>query len=528
MRILFTSLIVLINCSLSAGQQFYFQSAFGDTATDDGKVVIKTSTGEYCLVGSTGTNTPGLSDIAIYFVDTLGELIANYSYRIGLFGDEIPSDVVETPDGGFVITGYTRTSPLDTNFSDIFALKIDGIFGNIIWAYTYGGADDDFAYSIALTPDNKIYVSGATSSFGSAALSGLVLKLDENGILQGSGNVISMHDVCFINDMQILPNGQLILAGGTFDGISTDHFVAKLDTTGAIQWSKQYGTSGVEYLNSIQPTSDQGFIAAGGSSSGTVGLYDCNVLKLDSTGSITWVYNYGTIEDDIANSIVEDNNQNYVICGTTNVDHLGGRIDQMAIDKIDGLGNIIWSYTYGDTTETSTGANLITGINNGYTATGFSISFGEPNGDAYLVKADDNGYTECNSFPLNLAKNPVTFAEATGATSQFYSVNSGPVILPVQNFVDQYAQNCFFDNINHLSKIQHVKIYPNPSVNFIRVETEFENTQINIFDQFGRRLFSRRNNTYKSDIDISTFSPGIYLLEVKSGKNIARNKFVKE
>jgi hypothetical protein len=534
MRILFfTSLIVIINCSLSNGQQMYFQSAFGDTAKDLGRVVIKTSTGEYCLVGATGVNTPDSSDIAIYFVDSLGELIANYSYKTGLPGNETPTSVVETSDGGFMVTGTIGTPfyPWDSANSDIFVLKIDGIFGNLLWTKTYGDTTDDVANSLIRTPDNYYVIAGSTYGFGSANESALAMKIDENG------NVI-WSKICsytnssgsnFFNGCSLTSDQQYIFAGGTSDlHDSLRSFVVKMDSLGNFLWNKNYDNNANVFINSIAPTYDGGYVAAGRSTTIGAGLNERTVMKLDSAGSVLWSNNYGSPDDDEATSVIEDANHDFVVCGITNVDHLGGVTNQMTLDKLDPSGNILWSNTYGDTTESSEGYDLIAGINNGYAASGFSVSFGEANGDAYLVKTDDNGYTECNINPLTLIKTATTLTVDSNFTSQAVNVSGSNINFPISTFVDQYAQNCYFDNISKISKLQTAKVFPNPANDYIQIETEFSNTLVNIFDSFGRRLFSRRENSYRAVVDVSAFSPGIYIVEVKSGKNIARNKFIKE
>ena len=68
--------------------QVNFQSGFGDTLTDDGSKFVITADDGYCIVGATGLNQIDGSDIAVYFINYLGEM--NSSIRIGLSKNEFP------------------------------------------------------------------------------------------------------------------------------------------------------------------------------------------------------------------------------------------------------------------------------------------------------------------------------------------------------------------------------------------------------------------------------------------------------
>jgi hypothetical protein len=76
-----------------------------------------------------------------------------------------------------------------------------------------------------------------------------------------------------------------------------------LSSPAAPHWAKTYGGSGWEQANSVQQTSDGGYIVAGDTNSSGVGDYDVWVLKLNSTGGITWQKTYGGSGEDCAYSI---------------------------------------------------------------------------------------------------------------------------------------------------------------------------------------------------------------------------------
>ena len=109
------------------------------------------------------------------------------------------------------------------------------IGSNEQWAKTYGGLSYDYGKSIQQTDDGGFIVAGLTSSFGAGKINIWIIKLDKNG---------------------------------------------------AIQWQKTYGGLNYDYADSIQQTSDGGFIIAGFTSSFGAGKTDIWILKLDSIGNI--------------------------------------------------------------------------------------------------------------------------------------------------------------------------------------------------------------------------------------------------
>ncbi|GIW65270.1 MAG: hypothetical protein KatS3mg093_249 [Candidatus Parcubacteria bacterium] len=88
-------------------------------------------------------------------------------------------------------------------------------------------------------------------------------------------------------------DGGYILGGKTqsFGAGYDDMFVVKLDSSGNISWSKTIGGTNNDYINSLQQTSDGGYILGGDTVSYGAGISDMFVVKLDSSGNISWSKN---------------------------------------------------------------------------------------------------------------------------------------------------------------------------------------------------------------------------------------------
>jgi hypothetical protein len=107
-----------------------------------------------------------------------------------------------------------------------------------------------------------------------------------------------------------------------------------------VQWQKHYGGDWYDYASSIQQTSDGGYIVAGWTQSfGSVGRDDVWVLKLDKDGNIQWQKTYSNPDVDYANSIQQTSDGGYIVAGWTESSLLNYDVWVL---KLDANGNIQW------------------------------------------------------------------------------------------------------------------------------------------------------------------------------------------
>ena len=151
-----------------------------------------------------------------------------------------------------------------------------------------------------------------------------------------------------------------------------------------------YGGVEVDYGRSVIQTDDKNYIVCGTTNSEGSGSSDVFVLKADSLGVEQWLLTYGGFNTDYGNQIIEDSNGGYVFIGTTQ--SFGSGLSNIFISKITENGSEEWSYTYGGS-ELENG-NSICQINDGYIIAGSTESSGEGQKDVYVLKINNQGTTE--------------------------------------------------------------------------------------------------------------------------------------
>jgi len=277
---------------------------------------------------------------------------------------DVAYSIQQTTDGGYITAGYTSSTDGDVSDNhgnaDIWVVKLDDL-GDVTWQKCLGGSDNDYTKFIQQTTDDGYIIAGYTSST--------------------DGDVSGNHG-------------------------SQDIWIVKLKATGDIDWQKCLGGSYYDAVKSIRQTTDGGYIVVGSSSStdgdvsGNHGDVDAWVIKLDESGDITWQKCLGGTDYDVASSVQEIADGDYIIAGYTSSndgDVSGNHGDNdVWIVKLTSTGTIKWQECLGGTGGDYTFSIQQT-IDGGYVIAGSSssidgdVSGNHGNVDIWVVKLDDSG-----------------------------------------------------------------------------------------------------------------------------------------
>ena len=367
---------------------------YGGSAIDRAFSIIQTNDGGFVVAGFTESFQAKERDFWVFRLDSEGNLEWQRTY--GGWGNDHAHNIQETDDGGYIVIGCT--SSYGAGYNDIWILKL-AANGDVEWQHAYGGNSYDYGYFIHQISDGGYIVAG--ESFASIAdqySDGLILKLGANGDIEWQRAYGSLWGD-FIRNVLPTADGGYIALGQTYtwsySGNNYDIWVLKLTSTGDITWQRRYGGSGYENPGMIQCTSDNGYLVAGYTDSFGVGGYDAWIIKLDSVGDIEWHNAYGGWDGDFAHSIQETAEGDYIVSGCTFSFGNGSREAWIMKLNKDGDFNgaepyVGWQRTYGGVVNDC--AHIIQETNDGgFIVAGFTESFGAGNFDVFVLKLDSNG-----------------------------------------------------------------------------------------------------------------------------------------
>lgn len=278
------------------------------------------------------------------------------------------------------IGSFTLTNSSAGNHNDLFIAKYDAL-GNVIWAKSAGGSNDDVAESIAVDANGNTYITGY---FISSSITFGTTTLNNAGI--------------------------------------ENIFVAKYDLSGNAIWAKSAGGTqfdegksicvdaiGNTYLTGIFMSASITFGTTILSNSGS-GFDNIFVVKFDASGNTIWEKSAGGANEDISNCICVDIYGNLYITGSFNSSTItfgsttlsnSGFADVFVV-KYGNTGNVIWAkkagsssieFGYGISTDNQGNAFIVGEFSGGTinfggnTLTNTTINYS----DIFLVKYDSSG-----------------------------------------------------------------------------------------------------------------------------------------
>ena len=257
------------------------------------------------------------------------------------------------------------------------------------WERTYGGASGDYGHSVQQTSDGGYIVAGLTRSFGAGNYDVYLIKTNASGDTLWT-RTYGGKNWDQGNSVQQTTDGGYIIVGYTSsfrDTLSDDVYLIKTDASGDTLWTKTYGGNFGDEGWSIQQTSDGGYIIAGITSSFGVNT-DVWLIKTNASGNTLWTRTYGGTSWDLGEDVKQTTDGGYIIAGWT---RSFGNSDQVYLVKTNASGDTIWTRTYGGTNQ-DWGNSVQQTLDGGYIVAGWTNSFGNT-WQVYLIKTNALGDT---------------------------------------------------------------------------------------------------------------------------------------
>ena len=488
--------LLFISVSITSFAQYGFEKKYGASGYEEGHCVINTNDGNFAVFGFTNSTVNGDADGYILKINQKGDSLWMKMY--GGSGEDVIKYGIQTADSGYLLCGYTD---LDSTNRNILLIKTDST-GTMEWMKNYGGADEDYAYSLQSTIDSAYIVTGKTKSFGSGNYDMFSFKIDmmDDSIWFKTYGT-SLNDIA--RHIEITNDSAYVIVGSSQDILNNNYDVQllKLDFFGDTLWTKRFHQRVDCFGYSTEQTSDNGYILCGFHEDTTTNpVRDIFVIKTDSLGNEqwrdtvrSWSFDY---EGTMLHSIKQTNDGFYiavgtdhleVICKRSNGEPLHNEKDNLFITKLNNAGSVVWEnslYHSNYLRESGMGAAIV----------------------------DDSTYIFC------------------GYAQDYWPTGTGSIFV--------VKTNLFGNPWNAISEYEKgnyaLSVFPNPANSYLNITLNNEYItyiDVQLIDIMGRVIHQEKFNnvlplqTINLNIEKLNLSGGIYLLTVEddtSKKGIAR------
>ncbi len=296
------------------------------------------SDGGYIAVGDT-MDTGQLDKVDVWLVklrkDGAVEWSRSYRGKYDLYGINVSA----ASDGGYYVLG-DEYSPKD--FEEIAVIRVDAA-GQIEWQRIWGTMGNDWPSSVASTADGGCIVAGETRAYPAVENTpqAWLLKLDRDGEIEWAREypytASLIHRVLQTDDGGYIACGD-IAQSSTY---SWDAWIVKLDPNGNIEWEEAFDRSGDDAARDVHATPTGGYLLVGWTTFYREGNTDKDavVLRLDRDGKVQWIRGYGVPKrDDKLYAIAPAPEGKWVIAGTTG--------KSAWLSKLDSSGEMLWQREY--------------------------------------------------------------------------------------------------------------------------------------------------------------------------------------
>ncbi len=300
-------------------------------------------------------------------------------------------DIQITADGGFIAAGSTES--YGAGGEDVYLVRTNAN-GDTLWTRVYGGANEDYAYSIEPAAGSGWIVAGSTASFGAGSDDVWVLRLNANGDTLWT-RTLGTAQIDQGTKARETADGGFIVTGysALFPNANSDGLLAKLNSSGVPEWSHVIGQpENHEALYDVHELPAGGLAVCGYNEDieNGNGSWDAWLILCDSQGlNLTMEY-YGGFGWDAAYAMIPMPDGGFMLGGTTDLNF--SVQTNFFLVRTDASLNELWSRNYG-TNEIEDLFDLTPTADGGYLLTGRTclIVVNQCRWNMFAVKADSNG-----------------------------------------------------------------------------------------------------------------------------------------
>jgi len=211
-------------------------------------------------------------------------------------------------------------------------------------------------------PAQQTYFSKNYDMYGTTSHTGSIIQTPDSGFAFLSSNFVQPY------------------LGYTF--IRTDKFGDTLFTKRFVYTNNSFGVG--DGPSAFILANDGNYIACGTGTDGTNGD-DAYIIKFTPSGDTLWTKRFGGTGDDFMNSMYQDANDNFWVCGSTSSQ--GNGIGDFWLVKLDANCTMLWDSVYGTVQNEGAACGELT-LDGGF------ILSGRSGNNPYVVKVDSVGFPQ--------------------------------------------------------------------------------------------------------------------------------------
>jgi hypothetical protein len=446
----------------------------------------------------------------VYAVDGMGNVL--WSKGIGPLSVSY-TKILKTMDSNYVLIG----NEADSAYS-VVCVKINGL-GDILWSKEISQAESSFTFSAESTNDGGCIIMADEFMPPPGDLKMKVIKMDAMGTLQWSESIAGGNYSTQGCSIKQLPDLGYIVASNVSDtlvgqpGGESWAALTKLNSSGAVQWTNKY--------RSTDPNnSDLGTIITGMQVKGTGIVLALAVtvneklviMKTDFSGKLFWQKGYNVSVPTAATvNMAQPPLLAIADGGFLTTGSADGSGPNNRILKIDSTGTIQWSKVLGmnvnDFIQDNDSAYAILG-------SGYATS---PIGGMIRTDAIGKGIDCLNNSILSYLNFNFTVTPSVSTLTVEGSIHSWNA--PVSAYPILTIFGCIEPPMGiGETSLNTISVYPNPAISNVTISGLENESLIELYDFYGKRIFMAIASSPEMTLDISQYAKGMYFYFV-SNKN---------
>ena len=474
--------------------------------------------------------------------------IKNY----GAERDEKLTSIAPTPDGGFIVAGYTTSK----NFMALshhggmegLLIKCDST-GQVEWRKLLGGPGDDGLLSVSPTRDKGYILCGWQGGAGGdvtdrcwGKVDGWVVKLDSMAHVQWNRSFGKMY-MDMVYSVTETMNGDF-LVGHVHEDWIIDSYLYRLSPTGKTKWSKKFNKDYALNIKAVELT-DKSILMC-------VVERGYKIMRIDSSGKEVWEKRLGPTTCTYVYGFDVDARGNFALCvRLRKYDTLLKKYlpCNFFVVKGDKNGKILFEREFGTVREEEPSSILIR-RDGGLAMTGYvegetdSIIHGKR--DIFLVLCDSSGENESyhciggssDESALGVAETangnllvcgqsiswdhdmPGTFGLYDGIVFEFGKRST--IVVPVNE--DSSEVDTVGTKMTEALRL----IYPVPATDVLTIEGLEQGEFVTVYNSMGEVMFASEASGGILKIGVLEWPGGPYIISRRFGTRNEIDKIVKQ